>query len=111
MELDTAKYICKQMGYDSLINFGPVRDNPFLWFKHDIPLSSEFGIKCGSSIYIRCIDSMVKKCADAEYFMTISCGCSTEHLETEGGCGKCPDGATVDEKTGICKNTLLTDLS
>ena len=110
MEVNTAKYICKQMGCGSLINFGPVRGKPFFWFTNYIPLSSEFGIKCGSSsIYTMCIDSMVKQCAAAEYFMTISCSCPSERLDTEGSCGKCPDGAKVDEKTGICKSKLFID--
>lgn len=97
----TATYICKQMGYESLEKVGLVNDNPFFWFAHFIPLSSEKDLwysKEKKRWY-----SVLTQCAGAQFYYTISCNCQKEKFYNDKSCGKCPNRATFDQKTGHCK--------
>ena len=98
----TGTYICKQMGYDSLVKLGLVHDNPYYWFANLIPSSSEYGMQCDTGKG-KCVNSAIKPCAAPQYYVTISCGCPEEKYYTKAGCSQCPRRTVLDQETGICK--------
>ena len=87
MTYDTGTYICKQMGYDSLIKLGLVHDNTFYWFADFISSSSEYGMQCDTGKG-KCENSAIKTCAASQYYVTISCGCPDEKYYTKTGCSQ-----------------------